>query len=35
MITIATDDGTQVSYKDRGKGLPVLFSHGWSLGSDA
>jgi non-heme chloroperoxidase len=35
MSTIATDDGTQISYKDGGEGQPVLFSHGWPLSSDA
>jgi non-heme chloroperoxidase len=35
MSTIATDDSTQVSYKDGGEGQPVLISHGWPLSSAA
>jgi non-heme chloroperoxidase len=35
MGTITTQDGTQIYYKDWGEGLPVLFSHGWPLSSDA
>ncbi len=35
MPVIKTNDGTQLYYKDWGKGQPIVFSHGWPLSADA
>ena len=32
--TITAKDGTQLYYKDWGRGPVVTFSHGWPLNSD-
>jgi non-heme chloroperoxidase len=34
MDTITVKDGTQIFYKDWGKGQPLFFHHGWPLSAD-
>jgi non-heme chloroperoxidase len=35
MPKITATDGTEIYYKDWGRGQPVVFSHGWPLSADA
>ncbi|KIZ40227.1 MULTISPECIES: alpha/beta hydrolase [Rhodopseudomonas] len=34
MAFIKTTDGTEIYYKDWGRGQPIVFSHGWPLSAD-
>lgn len=35
MNYVTTRDGTRIFFKDWGRGIPVVFSHGWPLDADA
>ncbi|MDR3615956.1 MAG: alpha/beta hydrolase [Candidatus Obscuribacterales bacterium] len=35
MSSFTTSDGIKINFKDWGAGIPVIFSHGWPLSSDA
>jgi non-heme chloroperoxidase len=35
MSRMTTRDGTEIYYKDWGRGRPITFSHGWPLNADA
>src|SRR5690606_36009445 len=34
MTSIITKDGTEIYYKDMGRGQPIVFHHAWPLCSD-
>ena len=34
MAFIKTKDGTEIFYKDWGRGQPIVFHHGWPLSAD-
>jgi pimeloyl-ACP methyl ester carboxylesterase len=34
MPAVTTQDGTEIFYKDWGKGEPIFFHHGWPLSAD-